>query len=74
MPHVLLATSSGWPDGEPGAPALDAALAARGVDMMRLPDGTLAVSELEVSEPGLYLDVLPGNGDAVAGLLATLVH
>ena len=32
MPHVLLATSSGWPDGEPGAPALDAALAARGLD------------------------------------------
>lgn len=32
MTTVLLATSSGWPDGEPGAPALDAALAARGVD------------------------------------------
>ena len=29
------------------------------VDMMRLADGTLAVSELEVTEPGLYLDVLP---------------
>jgi glutathione synthase/RimK-type ligase-like ATP-grasp enzyme len=29
---VLLATCSSWPDGEPGAPALDAALAARGVD------------------------------------------
>ena len=42
--------------------------------MMRLPDGTLAVSELEVTEPGLYLDVLPENGDAFAGLLATLVH
>lgn len=28
---VLLATSSDWPDGEPGAAALDAALAARGV-------------------------------------------
>ena len=32
VPHVLLAISSGWPDGEPGAPALDAALAARGLD------------------------------------------
>jgi glutathione synthase/RimK-type ligase-like ATP-grasp enzyme len=28
---LLLATCSGWPDGEPGAEALDAALAARGV-------------------------------------------
>jgi glutathione synthase/RimK-type ligase-like ATP-grasp enzyme len=43
------------------------------VDMMRLPDGTLAVSELEVTEPGLYLDVLPENGEAFAGLVATLV-
>ncbi len=39
------------------------------VDQMRLADGTLAVSELEVTEPGLYLDVLPGN----AGLFADLV-
>ena len=31
MPDVLLATSSDWPDGEPGAPALDAALAGRGI-------------------------------------------
>lgn len=31
MSDVLLATSSGWPSGEPGAPALDAALAARGI-------------------------------------------
>ena len=44
------------------------------VDMMRLADGTLAVSELEVTEPGLYLDVLPENGDAFAGLVATLVR
>ena len=29
------------------------------VDQMRLADGTLAVSELEVTEPGLYLEVLP---------------
>ncbi|MEP6817354.1 MAG: hypothetical protein ABI873_17575 [Marmoricola sp.] len=33
------------------------------VDLLRMPDGTLAVSELEVTEPGLYLDVLPGNAD-----------
>jgi glutathione synthase/RimK-type ligase-like ATP-grasp enzyme len=39
------------------------------VDQMRVADGTLAVSELEVTEPGLYLDVLPGN----AGLFADLV-
>ena len=40
------------------------------VDHLRLADGTLAVSELEVTEPGLYLDVLPGNGPAFAALLA----
>ncbi len=39
------------------------------VDQMRLADGTLAVSELEGTEPGLYLDVLPDN----AGLFADLV-
>jgi glutathione synthase/RimK-type ligase-like ATP-grasp enzyme len=41
------------------------------VDHLRLADGTLAVSELEVTEPGLYLDVLPGNGPAFASLLVT---
>ena len=40
------------------------------VDMMRLPNGTLAVSELEVTEPGLYLDVLPGNAEPFADLVA----
>lgn len=39
------------------------------VDQMRLEDGTLVVSELEVTEPGLYLDVLPGNGAAFAALV-----
>jgi glutathione synthase/RimK-type ligase-like ATP-grasp enzyme len=39
------------------------------VDMMRLADGTLAVSELEVTEPGLYLDVLPGNAEPFADLV-----
>ncbi len=43
------------------------------VDMMRLEDGALAVSEVEAAEPGLYLDVVPQNAgafaDAVRGLL-----
>ena len=39
------------------------------VDQMRLADGTLAVSELEVTEPGLYLEVLPGNADAFVDLV-----
>lgn len=33
------------------------------VDQLRMPDGTLAVGELEVTEPGLYLDVLPQNAE-----------
>lgn len=36
------------------------------VDLMRLDDGRLVVGELEVTEPGLYLDVLPGNAEAFA--------
>ena len=40
------------------------------VDQMRLADGTLAVSELEVTEPGLYLEILPGNAAAFAALVA----
>jgi glutathione synthase/RimK-type ligase-like ATP-grasp enzyme len=39
------------------------------VDMMRLSDGVLAVSELEVIEPGLYLDVLPANAEPFADLV-----
>jgi glutathione synthase/RimK-type ligase-like ATP-grasp enzyme len=39
------------------------------VDQMRLADGSLAVSELEVTEPGLYLEVLPGNADAFVDLV-----
>jgi glutathione synthase/RimK-type ligase-like ATP-grasp enzyme len=39
------------------------------VDQMRLADGTLAVSELEVTEPGLYLDELPGNGASFAAVV-----
>lgn len=40
------------------------------VDQMQLADGTLAVGELEITEPGLYLDVLPANAAAfVAAVL-----
>jgi glutathione synthase/RimK-type ligase-like ATP-grasp enzyme len=39
------------------------------VDQMRLADGALAVSELEVTEPGLYLEVLPDNAGAFADLV-----
>ena len=39
------------------------------VDHLRLPDGRLAVSELEVTEPGLYLEVIPDNAGAFADLV-----
>jgi glutathione synthase/RimK-type ligase-like ATP-grasp enzyme len=39
------------------------------VDQMRGPDGRLLVSELELTEPGLYLEVLPGNAGAFANLV-----
>ncbi|WP_235738015.1 ATP-grasp domain-containing protein [Nocardioides alcanivorans] len=39
------------------------------VDQMRLPDGSLAVSELELTEPGLYLDHLPGNAAVFADMV-----
>lgn len=38
-------------------------------DMMRLADGSLAISELELVEPALYLDVLPGNAEPFADLV-----
>ena len=38
---------------------LDVPLPYARVDMMRLDDGTLVVSELEVTEPGVYLDIVP---------------
>lgn len=38
------------------------------VDQMRY-DGQLCVSELEATEPGLYLDVVPGNSAAFAALV-----
>ena len=43
------------------------------VDQMRLPDGTLVVSELEITEPGLYLDHLPDNAAAFAGAVLGIV-
>ncbi len=44
------------------------------VDMMRLDDGRLAVGEVELTEPGLYLDVLPGNADLFAEMVAVVVQ
>ena len=44
------------------------------VDLLRLADGTLAVSELEATEPGLYLEELPENGEAFAALVASLLQ
>lgn len=40
------------------------------VDALRLDDGRLVVSELELTEPGLYLDVVPKN----AGRFARMVR
>lgn len=39
------------------------------VDLMRLAEGTLAVGELEVTEPGLYLDVVPRMAAAFGDLV-----
>jgi glutathione synthase/RimK-type ligase-like ATP-grasp enzyme len=47
---------------------LGADLAYARVDMMRH-DGRMVVSELELIEPGLYLDVLPGNARSFAELV-----
>jgi len=43
------------------------------VDLMRLPSGALAVSELEITEPGLYLDLLPANAVAFADMVKDLL-
>lgn len=43
------------------------------VDLMRLADGVLAVTELELTEPGLYLEELPANGPAFATLVAAVL-
>lgn len=39
------------------------------LDLLRLADGTLAVSEVEAVEPSLYLDVLPANAAPFADLV-----
>ena len=53
---------------------LGTTLAYARVDMMRAVDGSLLVSEIEATEPGFYLDLVPENaaafGEAVAGVLA----
>lgn len=47
------------------------------VDLMRGEDGVLMVSEVEATEPGLYLDLVPGNvaafGDLVERVLAARI-
>ena len=40
------------------------------VDLMRGVDGALMVSEVEATEPGLYLDLVPGNAAAFGALVA----
>jgi hypothetical protein len=44
------------------------------VDLMRLDDGTLVLSELEVAEPGLYLDLVPANAVAFADAVLDLLR
>ncbi|MGA9745852.1 MAG: hypothetical protein WBQ50_00190 [Nocardioides sp.] len=43
------------------------------VDLMRLDDGVLALSEIEIVEPDLYLEVIPGNASAFAEMVAGLL-
>ncbi len=40
------------------------------VDLLRLDGGQLVVGELEVTEPGLYLDLLPANAEHLAATVA----
>lgn len=53
---------------------LGTTLAYARVDLMRDEAGSLLVSEIEATEPGLYLDLVPENaaafGEVVAGMLA----
>lgn len=48
---------------------LDSEIVYARVDMMRL-DGRLVVSEVEITEPGLYLDLMPENATLFADALA----
>lgn len=43
------------------------------VDVLRLPDGRWGVSELEVTEPGLYLDLVPDNAAPFAELCRSVL-
>lgn len=43
------------------------------VDLMRGGDGQLLVSEIEVTEPGLYLDLVPENAEAFADVVQEAV-
>ena len=52
---------------------LDVELPVVRVDLMRLADGELVVSEVEATEAGLYLEVLPGNARAFADTVAALL-
>lgn len=52
------------------AALLDADLGYGRVDLLHH-DGRWVVSELELTEPGLYLDVLPGNAEPFADLVAS---
>lgn len=54
--------------------ALGHALDYARVDLMRLDDGRLVVSELELTEPGLYLPVLPANAEAFADVVVDRVR
>ncbi|QWZ08190.1 hypothetical protein KRR39_23150 [Nocardioides panacis] len=69
-PHAALATRT----VQVAERLLGARLAYARVDLMRLADGSLAVGELEATEPGLYLDLVPevatAFGAMVAGRLA----
>ncbi len=52
---------------------LDTRLHYARVDQMRLADGRLALSELEATEPGLYLEELPENGPGFAEVVARVL-
>lgn len=41
------------------------------VDLLRDAEGRLLVSEVEITEPGLYLDLVPANADAFVDAVAT---
>lgn len=44
------------------------------VDLMRLPGGALVVSELEATEPGLYLEVAPRHGEVFCDVVTRLLR